>query len=97
MKRRRPIATVRVLRLPQLAPGAVRVEVDCRHSTTGITSLPGGPLELDVPMLTTIAVYTHEEQCGSCDTSDAHERGDERIRDATERAAAGLRVRERRN
>jgi hypothetical protein len=37
---RRPLAQVRILKRPDLAPDAVRVEVDCRYSTTGSTSIP---------------------------------------------------------
>ncbi len=84
---RRPSATVRVLPLPDFAPGAVRVEVECPEGTTGMTHLPApGGLELPVAMLITATVYGHEERCGACDTADAHRRGDLRVRDATERA-----------
>ena len=83
----RPSATVRVLPLPDLAPGAVRVEVQCPESRTGMTQLPArGGVELAVAMLTTAAVFAHEEKCGAYDTAAAHRRGDLRIRDVTERA-----------
>ena len=82
----RPIATVRVLPLPDLAPGAVRVEVECPEGTTGMTQVPGAGVELPVAVLTTAAVFAHEERCGACDTAAAHGQGDRRIRDETERA-----------
>jgi hypothetical protein len=50
---RRPQATVRILRQPHLAPDAVRVEVDCRYSTTGLTAIPSYEVddeELDEPL-----------------------------------------------
>ena len=88
---KRPSATVRVLPLPDLTPGAVRVEVECPESRTGMTQLPArGGVELAVAMLTTAAVFAHEERCGACDTSAAHRRGDLRIRDHTERAWQAL-------
>jgi hypothetical protein len=73
---RRPVATVRVLDLDYLIEGARRVEIDCPSSTTGMTSVPGGVLEMPVPQLVTTACYTHEERCGECDTSEAHRQGD---------------------
>jgi single-strand DNA-binding protein len=88
----RPLAEVRVIRMSHIAAGAVRVEVECRHSTTGLTHVPGAGVEFDVPALTTIAAYAHEERCeGGCDTSRAHERGDRRLRDEAEQMYADLR------
>ena len=88
---RRPIATVRVLPLPDLAPGAVRVEVECPEGTTGMTQVPAtGGVELPVATLITAATYGHEERCGACDTAAAHHRGDRRLRDVTERAWSAL-------
>jgi hypothetical protein len=81
---RRPLATVRVLRRPDLAPDAVRVEIDCRYSRTGLTSIPSEALRLTVPMLVTSACYLHEERCNRCDTTEAHALGDQRVRDWTE-------------
>jgi hypothetical protein len=81
---RRPLATVRVIMRPDLAKSAYRVEVDCPASTTGITSLPGGPIDLGVRGTVTFAVYSHEERCGACDPSAAHERGDQTIREHVE-------------
>src|SRR3712207_241496 len=84
---KRPSAIVRVLPLPDLAPGAVRVEVECPEGTTGMTQVPApGGAELSVAMLITAMVFGHEERCGACDTADAHRRGDLRIRDHTNRA-----------
>ena len=89
----RPIATVRVLPLLDLAPGAVRVEVECPEGTTGMTQVPApGGAELSVAMLITATVFGHEERCGACDTAAAHRRGDLRIRDYTERAWRALRA-----
>ena len=87
---RRPVATVRILKQPHLAPDAVRVEIDCRYSTTGLTSIPSEALRLTVPMLVTQAVYTHEERCGDCDTTEAHERGDRRVREHVEQLSAAI-------
>lgn len=81
----KPIAEVRILRMPHLHPKAVRVEIDCRFSTTGLTSIPapGGP-ELTRPQMVTGATYEHEQRCGQCDTSQAHQQGDTTLRDATD-------------
>ena len=84
----RPRATVRVIMQPDLAKSAYRVEVDCKYSTTGITSLPGEPIDLGVRGTVTFAVYAHEERCGECDTSEAHARGDQTIREHVEQIAA---------
>jgi hypothetical protein len=83
---RRPIASVRVLTLPHLHPDAVRVEVDCRFSTTGLTSIPGPMLALTRPQMITAAVFEHEARCGDCDTEAAHRQGDRRVREMTDRA-----------
>jgi len=91
---RRPIAQVRLLTLPQLHPEAIRVEVDCCYSTTGITQVPApGGLELPTPALITAACFEHEARCGDCDTSDAHVRGAVELRDETERLYALVRQR----
>lgn len=73
------------MRLPHLHPDAVRVEVDCRFSTTGVTSVPGGPVELSRRQLVTFATYQHEERCGRCDTDAAHRQGDQTMRAEAER------------
>jgi hypothetical protein len=86
-----PIAQVRILEQPHLHPEAVRVEVECSGSTTGITHVPGGALEFDTPTLTTMAVYEHQARCGDCDTSEAHQRGSQPIREHVEQVAARLR------
>ncbi len=89
--KRRPIAEVRVIRMPHLAAGCVRVEVECSGSVTGITHLPGGPIDMDIPLLTTFATYEHEERCDAgCDTSRAHARGDRRAREYVERLKANV-------
>lgn len=81
----RPEASVRVLALPQIAPRAVRIEVACPHATTGITQVPAsGGVALTIPRLTTCVVYRHEEECGRCDTTAAHARGDQTVRSLTE-------------
>jgi hypothetical protein len=77
---------VRVLQRPDLAEGCLRIEVDCRYSTTGLTSIGRDRIGLTVPMLVTSAVFAHEEKCGQCDTSAAHEQGDREIRTVTENA-----------
>jgi hypothetical protein len=83
---RRPIAEVRVLKLPHLHPEAIRIEIECRFSTTGLTSIPGPMLALTTEQLITSAVYDHEECCGECSTEYAHSRGDQRAREMTDRA-----------
>ena len=82
---RQPIATVRVLQRPDLAEGCVRVEIECRHSTTGITSIPSERVALPVPALITAACFEHEAQCGRCDVSEAHAEGNRALREETER------------
>ena len=84
---RRPIANVRVITMPQLGEGAVRIEVECSGSTTGLTSVPG-PLELPTPALITAACFAHEEKCGECDASEAHAQGQVGLREWTEEAWA---------
>jgi hypothetical protein len=84
---RRPIASVRVLRMPHLHPRAVRIEVECSASTTGLTQVPAETFDLTVPQMVTAAVFEHEARCeGDCDTTQAHQRGDQQIRAETERA-----------
>jgi hypothetical protein len=73
---RRSIAQVRVLKLPHLHPEALRVEIDCRHSTTGLTSVPSPAISFTRPQLVTTAVIEHEARCGDCDTTEAHQQGD---------------------
>jgi hypothetical protein len=81
----RPITQVRVLKQPHLHPEAIRVEVDCCHSTTGITQVPApGGLELPTPALITAACFEHEARCGECDTSEAHAQGHAELREWTE-------------
>jgi hypothetical protein len=88
---RRPYAQVQVIHLPHLAEGAYRIEVDCRYSATGITTLPGaGGLNLGMSATITFAVYTHEERCGDCDTSRAHARGNPQIREHVEQLSVAM-------
>lgn len=91
----RPTAEVRVIRMPHLGEGAVRIEVDCKHSTTGLTSIPG-PFELPTPTLITAACFEHESRCGDCDISAAHAEGAEGLRQETERVYAAFQQRRRR-
>jgi hypothetical protein len=93
---RRPIASVRVLQLAHGHPGAVRIEVGCPHGTTGLTQAPGPMLALTRAQMVTAAVYAHEEGCGRCDTERAHEQGDRRVREMTDRAWHELLVTARR-
>ena len=83
---RRRFAQVRVLKLPRVHPGAVRVEVACEHGTTGLSQVPGPMLALTRAQMVTAAVFAHEERCGLRDTGRAHERGDRRVREITDRA-----------
>jgi hypothetical protein len=87
----RPIAHVRVMKLARIHPEAVRVEVECSGSRTGITHVPGGPIDIDLPLLITFATYEHEERCDAgCDTSKAHAQGDRRAREYVERLKASV-------
>jgi len=91
---RRPIAQVRVLELPHLHPGAVRIEVDCGRSTTGVTQVPAPDgLELPTSALITAACFEHDARCGECDTSEAHAQGATALRDETERLYAQVQQR----
>ena len=95
---RRPIAEVRVIKLPELHPDAVRIEVECPASTTGMTSVPAplGP-DLGVALLITAAVFAHEERCdGGCDTAAAHAQGSPSMRQETERLYAAAQAERRR-
>ncbi len=85
---RRPKATLRILRRPDLGAGAVRLEVDCRHGTTGMTQIPApGCPELAVESMVTILAYRHERECGRCDVADVHARGDRDLYELVERAS----------
>ena len=88
---RQPSASVRVLQQPDRAEGCVRVEVECRHSTTGITSIPSERVALPVPALITAACFEHEARCGRCDVSEVHAEGNRSLREETERIWAAHR------
>jgi hypothetical protein len=91
---RRPIAEVRVIHMPHLAEGCVRVEVECSGSTTGLTHVPGSAVVLDTPALITACAYAHEERCDAgCDLEAVHARGDRRAREETERTYAAVQQR----
>jgi len=90
--RRRPIANVRVLKLPELGGGAVRIEVDCERSTTDLTHIPGG-VDLPAPALVTGAMFEHEVRCGECTTAEVHAREARELREETERAYEAIRQR----
>ena len=79
-----PQATLRILRRPDLAPGATRFEVDCRYSTTGLTHIPNPVLPMTDEMLITAVAYSHEERCGRCNLEDVFARGDQQMRAVTE-------------
>ena len=80
-----PRATLTIYRRPDLAPGAARYEVDCKFSTTGLTSIPNPELAMTDEMLILAAGYAHEERCGQCDVSDVLDLGDQEMRALTER------------
>ena len=80
MKTKTPRATLRILRRPDLRPGAVRFEVDCSYSTTGLTHLPAPGIDLTDGVLILAAAYEHESRSGASDLSDVLERGDQRLR-----------------
>jgi len=42
------------------------------------------------PQLITNAVYAHEEHCGECDTSAAHDQGDQTVRAEMDRLSAAV-------
>jgi hypothetical protein len=69
-----------------LHPDAIRIEIDCPYSTTGLMSFPGPSIALTTPQLVTAAVFAHEDRCGRCDTERAYEQGDRAIREQTDRA-----------
>jgi hypothetical protein len=85
----RPKATLRILRRPDLGEGVVRLEVDCRYGTTGITQVSAdGCPQLAIESLATILAYRHEEECGRYDLADVHARGDRELYEFVERADA---------
>ena len=96
-----PRATLRILHQPHIGRGVVRFEVDCKYSTTGLTHVPSPAIPLTDEMLILAAAYAHEERCGECDVSQVLERGDQEIRDWTERTWAAIQgemvMRSRRN
>ena len=79
-----PRATLTIYRRPDLAPGAVRFEVDCRYSTTGLTSIPTPAVAMSAEALILAAAYAHEERCGECDLADVFAKGDQQMWAATE-------------
>jgi hypothetical protein len=81
-------ARLRIMDLPGLAQGAKRLEVGCRYSTTGLTSVPGAGNDLTQEMLVLVAGYAHEGRCGECDISRVLDRGDREVRKLTERTWA---------
>ena len=85
-----PRATLTIYRRPDLAPGAARYEVDCKFSTTGLTSIPNPELAMTDEMLILAAGYAHEERCGQCDVSDVLSQGDQQARELAERLWAEL-------
>ena len=86
-------AAVRVLRLPHVHPDAVRVEVDCRHATTGLTGVPSDRLPMTRPQFVAAAVLEHEARCGACDTARARAQGDgAAIKDEATRACRDFRL-----
>jgi hypothetical protein len=94
---RRPLATVRVLKLPHLHPGAIRIELECPASTTGYTQIPSGPVGLPVEVLITMTAFEHDAQCGACDTSGVHRQGSTEARAAVARLRGWLAMNGRRN
>ncbi len=85
-----PRARLRIHSRPDLAPGAIRYEVDCWYSTTGLTHLPSPVLPMTDEMLILAAGYAHEQRCGQYDVSDVLSRGDQQSRELTERMWAEL-------
>ena len=81
-----PPAVVTILKQPCLHPDAIRVEIECRYLMTGLTQVPGLMQALTWEQMITAAVFEHEARCGACDTEPAHERGDRRVREMTDRA-----------
>ena len=89
--KRQPMATVRVIRLPHVHADAVRVEIECPSSVTGMTSVPGPDELATVELLVTAAVFEHERRCGECLTDEAHRKGDQDVRAYAERGYALIR------
>ncbi len=78
---------------PDWGEDAVRLEVDCRYGTTGITQVaPAGCPRLAVESLATMLAYRHEEECGRCDLAEVHARGDRELRELVERVDAARRA-----
>ena len=91
---KRPRASLRILHLPHIGRDVKRIEVECRYSTTGLTSVPVPGMGWTDEALITAAAYAHEERCGACDVSDVLDRGDQEIRDWTERTWAEIQARQ---
>ena len=85
MKTKTPRATLRILRRPDLRPGAARYEVDCKFSTTGLTHLPAPGIDLSDGVLILAAGHEHEFRCGECDLADVLDRGDQQLRELVDR------------
>jgi hypothetical protein len=83
---RRPIAIVTVLKQPHIAPDAVRIEIECPASCTGLTSIPGPAFALTRAQMVTAATFEHESRCGECSTEVAHAQGDQQVKAMTDRA-----------
>ena len=85
MKTKTPRATLRILRRPDLRPGAARFEVDCKYRTTGLTHFPAPGIDLTDGVLILAAAYEHEARCGACELSDVLARGDQQLRELVDR------------
>ena len=55
-----PTATVRLMTLRHVYLDAVRIEIECRYGTTGLTSVHGSRLTLTRPRMVLAAVFEHE-------------------------------------
>ena len=82
--KKKPRATLRILRRPDLGADVKRFEVECRDAVTGITSIPG-PIAMPDDALALAVAYEHESRCGQCDLTDVFARGNQELYELTER------------
>ena len=78
-----PRATLRIIDQPAL--GAVRLEVECDGSVTGLTHVPTAACELPDELLVTVVAFEHESRCGACDLEDVFAQGSQEARELAER------------
>jgi hypothetical protein len=86
--------------MPELAEGAKRYLVDCKWSSTRLIFCPGGDLKLTEPMLITIVIQRHEDECGRCNLARLWRHADPSLKQAVDDAwqqLGAMAMQERRN